>query len=196
MDLDRSKEFINGISLQPGPPPGGSLTRSYRGNCAKCLSCRGFCHLPKLRTNAGLTRAGLPKNPLDRTALRLNTNNQNEPDPYARLESSLPLVGACEPGAGCSLDPSHRGRRQAVAEAADDVGLPGEGRMRHPEKNIETVAACPRLLTKAEVLALLGVTYTTVFTWMREGRFPLSIELGPSGGRSTKIAWLADEVYA
>ena len=68
--------------------------------------------------------------------------------------------------------------------------------MRHPEKNIETVAACPRLLTKAEVLELLGVTYTTVFTWMREGRFPLSIELGPSGGRSTKIAWLADEVYA
>ena len=68
--------------------------------------------------------------------------------------------------------------------------------MRHLEKNIETVAACPRLLTKAEVLALLGVTYTTVFTWMREGQFPLSIELGPSGGRSTKIAWLADEVYA
>ena len=68
--------------------------------------------------------------------------------------------------------------------------------MRHPEKNIETVAACPRLLTKAEVLALLGVTYTTVFTWMREGQFPLSIELGPPGGRSTKIAWLADEVYA
>jgi predicted DNA-binding transcriptional regulator AlpA len=66
--------------------------------------------------------------------------------------------------------------------------------MRHPEK--ESVAACPRLLTKAEVLALLGVTYTTVFTWMREGQFPLSIELGPSGGRSTKIAWLADEVYA
>ena len=68
--------------------------------------------------------------------------------------------------------------------------------MRHLEKNIEAVAARPRLLTKAEVLALLGVTYTTVFTWMREGRFPLSIELGPSGGRSTKIAWLADEVYA
>ena len=30
--------------------------------------------------------------------------------------------------------------------------------MRHLEKNIETVAACPRLLTKAEVLALLGVS--------------------------------------
>ena len=58
--------------------------------------------------------------------------------------------------------------------------------MRHLEKSIETVAACPRLLTKAEVLALLGVTYTTVFTWMREGQFPLSIELGPPGGRSTK----------
>jgi predicted DNA-binding transcriptional regulator AlpA len=69
--------------------------------------------------------------------------------------------------------------------------------MRHLEKNSETVAASPRLLTKAEVLALLRLTsYTTVFTWMREGQFPLSIELGPPGGRSTKIAWLADEVYA
>ena len=64
------------------------------------------------------------------------------------------------------------------------------------KNNVEPVAAGPRLLTKAEVLALLGVTYTTVFTWMREGQFPLSIELGPPGGRSTKIAWLADEVYA
>ena len=68
--------------------------------------------------------------------------------------------------------------------------------MRHPEKNIEPGAACSRFFSKAEVLGLLGVSYTTIFTWMREGQFPLSIELGPSGGRSTKIAWLADEVYA
>ena len=155
--------------------------------------------MPKLRTNAGLTRAGLPKNPLDSTAAKLNTKNQNEPDPYvetASIFSRLRGSALVNQAQVVSLDPSHRDRRQAVAQAADDVGLPGEGRMRHPEKNIETVAACPRLLTKAEVLALLGVTYTTVFTWMREGRFPLSIELGPSGGRSTKIAWLADEVYA
>jgi predicted DNA-binding transcriptional regulator AlpA len=66
--------------------------------------------------------------------------------------------------------------------------------MPHPEENIETVAACPRLLTKAEVLALLGVSYTTIFTWMRGAGFVH--RLGPSGGRSTKIAWLADEVYA
>ena len=68
--------------------------------------------------------------------------------------------------------------------------------MRHLEKNIETVVARPRLLSKAEVLALLGVSYTTVFTWMREGQFPLSIQLGPPDGRSIKIAWIADEVYA
>jgi predicted DNA-binding transcriptional regulator AlpA len=55
----------------------------------------------------------------------------------------------------------------------------------------------PRLLSKAEVLARLGgVAYTSVFTWMLENDFPRAIELGPPGGRSTKIAWLADEVDA
>ena len=43
MDLDRSKEFeINGISLQPGPPPGGSLTRSYQGNDVEVPVLQGF----------------------------------------------------------------------------------------------------------------------------------------------------------
>ena len=69
--------------------------------------------------------------------------------------------------------------------------------MRHLEKNIETVVARPRLLSKAEVLALLGVSYTTVFTWMREGQFPLSIQLGPPDGRSSKDHLdRPDEVYA
>jgi predicted DNA-binding transcriptional regulator AlpA len=54
-----------------------------------------------------------------------------------------------------------------------------------------------RLLSKADVLALLGIaSYVTLYEWMRAGQFPLAIELGPPGGRSTKIAWLADEVHA
>ena len=87
-------------------------------------------------------------------------------------------------------------RRQAVAQAGRRSACRVKGRMRHLEKNIETVAACPRLLTKAEV-SRCSVSPTRPFSrGCARARAPLSIELGPSGGRSTKIAWLADEVYA
>jgi predicted DNA-binding transcriptional regulator AlpA len=52
-----------------------------------------------------------------------------------------------------------------------------------------------RLIPKAELLRLLGVSYSSVFAWMRAGKFPLAREIGP-GGHSCKIAWRADEVAA
>ena len=70
--------------------------------------------------------------------------------------------------------------------------------MQNPKsKNSEAVNdGAPRLVSKCEVLALLGgaVGYSTLWGWMREGRFPLAIELGPPGKRSTTIAWYRDEV--
>ena len=45
-----------------------------------------------------------------------------------------------------------------------------------------------RLLSKAEVLDRLGVTYPTVWQWMREGRFPRCRVLGG------KSAWVESEV--
>ena len=51
-----------------------------------------------------------------------------------------------------------------------------------------------RLIFKPELLALIGVSYGSIFTWMRDGRFPLARELGPPGGRSTRIAWIESEV--
>jgi predicted DNA-binding transcriptional regulator AlpA len=47
-----------------------------------------------------------------------------------------------------------------------------------------------RLLSKPEVIDRVGVTYPTIWQWMREGKFPRSRELG---GRS---AWLESEVDA
>jgi predicted DNA-binding transcriptional regulator AlpA len=49
------------------------------------------------------------------------------------------------------------------------------------------------LLYKPELLRLIGVSYGSVFSWMKAGKFPLSREIGP-GGRSTKIAWIRSEV--
>ena len=50
------------------------------------------------------------------------------------------------------------------------------------------------LLSKAQVLEALGVSYGTLFSWMRNGQFPLALELGPPNGRTTKIAWKKSEI--
>ena len=53
-----------------------------------------------------------------------------------------------------------------------------------------------QLLTKPQMLAAIGnPAYSTVWKWMRVEKFPLPIELGPSGSRSSSIAWFADEVH-
>jgi predicted DNA-binding transcriptional regulator AlpA len=52
-----------------------------------------------------------------------------------------------------------------------------------------------RLIFKPELLALIGVSYGSIFAWMRAGKFPLAREIGP-GGRSCKIAWVESEVLA
>jgi predicted DNA-binding transcriptional regulator AlpA len=53
-----------------------------------------------------------------------------------------------------------------------------------------------RLLSKPQLLALVGVSYSSIFNWMRAGTFPAPRVLGPSGGRSSRIAWYASEVQA
>jgi predicted DNA-binding transcriptional regulator AlpA len=50
------------------------------------------------------------------------------------------------------------------------------------------------LLDKADVLAITGVTFPTVWSWMRKGKFPRSrIAGGKSFWRSDEVEqWLAD----
>jgi prophage regulatory protein len=45
-----------------------------------------------------------------------------------------------------------------------------------------------RLVSKREVLDRIGVSYPTLWSWMRDGRFPRSRELGG------KICWLEREI--
>jgi predicted DNA-binding transcriptional regulator AlpA len=67
------------------------------------------------------------------------------------------------------------------------------------EANAAPVAATNdpplRLIYKPELLALVGVSYGSIFSWMRRGEFPLAREIGP-GGRSTRIAWIESEIMA
>ena len=47
-----------------------------------------------------------------------------------------------------------------------------------------------RLLSRGEVLERVGLSYPTIWQWMREGRFPASRSLGG------KVCWLESEVNA
>jgi prophage regulatory protein len=47
-----------------------------------------------------------------------------------------------------------------------------------------------RLISKPEVLDRVGVTFPTIWKWMREGKFPRSRQLGG------KSCWIESEVEA
>lgn len=45
-----------------------------------------------------------------------------------------------------------------------------------------------RLLQKAEVTEMVGVSYPTIWRWMRDGKFPRPVEMGE------RSMWIMDEV--
>lgn len=47
-----------------------------------------------------------------------------------------------------------------------------------------------RLLFKPEVMKLVGHTFPTIWRWMRDGKFPLSVNVG------AKTAWYENEINA
>jgi prophage regulatory protein len=55
-------------------------------------------------------------------------------------------------------------------------------------KTTTTKKPQPRLISKGEILVMIGVSYPTIWQWMRDGKFPRSRELGG------KAAWLESEV--
>jgi prophage regulatory protein len=47
------------------------------------------------------------------------------------------------------------------------------------------------IMRRQQVCDLLGITYSTLYEWVRTGSFPQPIHLGANSS-----AWLADEVHA
>jgi predicted DNA-binding transcriptional regulator AlpA len=84
------------------------------------------------------------------------------------------------------------GNEQELAEEA----LAAANRpVREHERSPHAARAPParldaRLLSKREVLAIVGVSYPTVWSWMRHGKFPRSRVVGG------KSMWLSTEVEA
>jgi predicted DNA-binding transcriptional regulator AlpA len=51
-----------------------------------------------------------------------------------------------------------------------------------------------RLLTKRDVMVRVGVTFPTIWKWMRAGTFPRSRRLG--SGKGAKVVWYESEIDA
>jgi predicted DNA-binding transcriptional regulator AlpA len=65
--------------------------------------------------------------------------------------------------------------------------------MNTKKKVFPQAVAGERLLNKAEVLAIVGVTFPTLWDWQRKGKFPRARFVG---GSSSKSVWLSSEIDA
>jgi predicted DNA-binding transcriptional regulator AlpA len=51
-----------------------------------------------------------------------------------------------------------------------------------------------RFYSKQDVLAIVGISASTLWEWIKRGEFPAARVLGQHGGHSTTVRWLASEV--
>lgn len=82
---------------------------------------------------------------------------------------------------------------KANERARFECGLAADAALtKHDAQHVHGARAPPplRLLSKREVLGIVGVSFPTVWTWMRDGKFPRSRAVG---GRSM---WRSDEIDA
>jgi predicted DNA-binding transcriptional regulator AlpA len=102
-------------------------------------------------------------------------------------------------------DESESSSSEIVSADEDDDEPPLPSSQRRPKKSKHASRAAGirgpptgggLLLSRAQVLDLIGVTYTSLWSWMRRGEFPSAIILGPPNGKRSRIAWHASEVYA
>jgi predicted DNA-binding transcriptional regulator AlpA len=70
---------------------------------------------------------------------------------------------------------------------------PDNGRDQHDRLHVAGSPTGVRLLDKAEILAITGVTFPTIWAWMRAGKFPRSYVIG---GGSSKSVWRSDQIDA
>jgi predicted DNA-binding transcriptional regulator AlpA len=84
---------------------------------------------------------------------------------------------------------------EANVEHRAKAGLAADEQPRRKHARVHGARGPPpkRLLDKHDVLAITGLSYPTIWAWMRDGKFPRSRVVGGKNGRTV---WLASEVDA
>jgi len=118
----------------------------------------------------------------------MNTVTKKAPAAQVEFAKKAAAVAAAKPQAQHGYKKSfaarkaRRPRRRAVNLAhVDDDGDDGD---------VDADSQPLRLISKAELLERIGVTFPTIWQWMRDGKFPRSRELGG------KACWIESEVEA
>ncbi len=94
-------------------------------------------------------------------------------------------------------EPVRRAEKTAAERDRYKAGLaPDLGRDQHDKQYTYGARGppVPRLLDKHQVLAITGVSYTTLWHWMIDGRFPKPRVVG--GHAKSKSVWRSDEIAA
>jgi predicted DNA-binding transcriptional regulator AlpA len=81
---------------------------------------------------------------------------------------------------------------KANAEHIAAKGLAADTAAHRQHGKVHGARAPPRLLYKADIVAITGATYVTIWRWMQQGKFPRSRTVGASA--TSKAVWLASEV--
>jgi prophage regulatory protein len=53
-----------------------------------------------------------------------------------------------------------------------------------------------KLLRKAEVSEMVGLSYPTIWRWVRDGKFPAPRTIGATNDKDGEVRWLQSEVEA
>jgi prophage regulatory protein len=82
------------------------------------------------------------------------------------------------------IEAERRARRYRAPRPRDSTRSPGGGPLPHP---------VDRILRKDEVMRLTGLSYTSIYRMMKEGRFPKAHKLSPDTN-SRMVGWSGREV--
>jgi predicted DNA-binding transcriptional regulator AlpA len=80
-------------------------------------------------------------------------------------------------------------RKSTKPSKAQPLKLVGE----HPPSASSKNADFGRLLSRQEVVELVGASYVSIWSWIRQGRFPPGRSIGPEGDKG-RVAWLESEI--
>jgi predicted DNA-binding transcriptional regulator AlpA len=103
---------------------------------------------------------------------------------FAKKAAALKAASAKNAGIPTAVAEANARHRAKVALLGEQLGY------EQHDCDVHSARSPPseRLLSKAEVLRITGVTFPTIWAWMRQGRFPRARIVGG------KSMWLASEI--
>jgi predicted DNA-binding transcriptional regulator AlpA len=115
-----------------------------------------------------------------------NSNGNSRAQVALAANAAALKAETARPALSAALVAAKKANTAQSTPAADDAA-----HQQHDQQNVHGAHAPPlRLLGKRKVLAIVGVSYVTIWSWMRAGTFPRSRVVGG------KSMWRSDEIEA